>query len=49
MTHPEPAHDLDPLEAVEAATVEEYDDPTPDEVTDPNDPNFVEPAEDVTA
>lgn len=39
----EPTRDLDPAEAVEAAGIEEYDDPTPDEVTGPGDPNYVEP------
>ena len=45
MTKPNES-DLDPLEAVEAAGVEEYDDPTRDEVTSEHDPNFVMPGVD---
>ena len=33
--------DLDPLEAIDQ---EEYDDPNPQEVTDPNHPDYVAPA-----
>ena len=39
----EPKRDLDPAEAVEAAGVEEYDDPTDPEITDPEHPDYVEP------
>ena len=39
----EPTQDLDPAEAVEAAAVEEYDDPTDPEITDPAHPDYVVP------
>lgn len=33
--------DLDPMEAIE---LEEYDDPNPEEVTDPKHPDYCKPA-----
>lgn len=36
--------DFDPLDAIEN---QNYDDPTPEEITDPNHPDYVEPAEGV--
>lgn len=34
--------DLDPMEALDQ---EEYSDPSPEEITDPNHPDFIAPAE----
>jgi hypothetical protein len=48
MTQPVPgyAHDLDPQQVIEQPDyVAPDDDPTDDEVVDPADPSFVEPAE----
>jgi hypothetical protein len=39
----EPQHDLDPSEIVAGAQVEEYEDPTDPEITDPEHPDYVEP------
>jgi hypothetical protein len=39
----EPQRDLDPGEVVEASTVEQYEDPTDPEITDPDHPDYVEP------
>ena len=36
--------DLNPMEAIDQ---EEYDDPNPEEITDPNHPDYVEPAKDI--
>lgn len=33
--------DLNPMEAIDQ---EDYDDPNPEEITDPNHPDYVEPA-----
>lgn len=39
----EPQRDLDPGQVVEASEVEQYEDPTDPEITDPEHPDYVEP------